>query len=219
MNRRGWQWLLTVVVVCTVAIAMSGCARKTGSTAGAAGSGDGSGPGGSASGMGPGLAGGMAGTSGSAGGGVGGGTGSDSGPGAGSSLAGGGAITGTTLPALPSPRDFSDNADLKDVHFEYDRYEVRAADKAVLEANARWLRSNAQALLLIEGHADERGTNEYNLALGERRAKATRDYLIREGIDPTRITMTTYGEERPVCRESADTCWARNRRAHFLIKE
>ena len=128
-------------------------------------------------------------------------------------------MTGTTLPALPSPMEFTPNADLKDVHFEFDRYEVRVTDKAVLEANARWLRSNARALLLIEGHADERGTNEYNLVLGERRAKATRDYLVGQGVDPARITLTTYGEERPICMEHADPCWAQNRRAHFLIKQ
>ena len=78
---------------------------------------------------------------------------------------------------------------------------------------------NQSALLLIEGHADERGTNEYNLALGERRAKATRDYLVSVGIDAGRITVISYGEERPTCTEKAEACWAKNRRAHFLVKQ
>jgi peptidoglycan-associated lipoprotein len=221
MSRRDWRWILTVVLVLAVFVTMTACARKTGSTSGAAGAGTagasgGTGPGGSSgSGAGSGMGSGMAGGA----GGMGSGSGSGAGGGSGSSLAGGGAVTGTTLPALPSPREFSANQALKDVHFEFDQYEVRSEDRTVLDSNARWLKENARALLLIEGHADERGTNEYNLALGERRAKATRDYLVRQGVDASRITMTTYGEERPVCKDAADPCWAQNRRAHFLIKQ
>ena len=72
--------------------------------------------------------------------------------------------------------------------------------------------------MLIEGHCDERGTNEYNLALGERRARATMNYLLAQGLPATRITIISYGKERPVCTEHAESCWARNRRAHFLVK-
>jgi peptidoglycan-associated lipoprotein len=72
--------------------------------------------------------------------------------------------------------------------------------------------------VLIEGHCDERGTNEYNLALGERRAKATMNYLVSQGIQANRITIISYGEERPVCNEKTDSCYAKNRRAHFLVK-
>ena len=104
-------------------------------------------------------------------------------------------------------------------YFDFDRYDVRAGDKGTLDENAKWLKSNQSALLLIEGHADERGTNEYNLALGERRAKATRDYLVSVGIDAGRITVISYGEERPTCTEKAEGCWAKNRRAHFLVKQ
>ena len=96
---------------------------------------------------------------------------------------------------------------------------VRPADKGTLDENAKWLQSNQSALLLIEGHTDERGTNEYNLALGERRAKATRDYLVSVGIDAGRITVISYGEERPVCTDKTEACWAKNRRAHFLVKQ
>ena len=73
-------------------------------------------------------------------------------------------------------------------------------------------------LVLIEGHCDERGTNEYNLALGERRAKATMNYLVSQGVQAARITIISYGEERPLCTEKTEACWARNRRAHFLTK-
>ena len=133
--------------------------------------------------------------------------------------AGGAAATGTTIPSLPSPKEFVESAALRDVFFDFDRYDVRAGDKGTLDENAKWLKSNQTALLLIEGHADERGTNEYNLALGERRAKATRDYLVSVGIDAGRITVISYGEERPTCTEKADACWTKNRRAHFLVKQ
>jgi peptidoglycan-associated lipoprotein len=88
----------------------------------------------------------------------------------------------------------------------------------VLDANAQWLKSNAAYLVLIEGHADERGTDSYNVALGERRAKATMNYLLAQGIQAGRINIVSYGEERPSCRERTEGCWARNRRAHFLVK-
>jgi peptidoglycan-associated lipoprotein len=102
--------------------------------------------------------------------------------------------------------------------FDFDRYDLRPQDKEALAKNADWLKAHAGALLLIEGHADERGTNEYNLALGERRAKAARDYLASLGIDGGRVTLISYGEERPLCTERAESCWARNRRGHFLVK-
>ena len=73
-------------------------------------------------------------------------------------------------------------------------------------------------MLLVEGHADERGTNEYNLALGDRRAKATMTYLLGQGVAASRINVISYGEERPVCTAHAEQCWAQNRRAHFLVK-
>ena len=72
--------------------------------------------------------------------------------------------------------------------------------------------------MLIEGHCDERGTNEYNLALGERRAKAAMNYLVSQGVQANRITIISYGKERPVCNEQNESCWSKNRRAHFLVK-
>ena len=120
--------------------------------------------------------------------------------------------------ARPSPKEFAAVDALKDVHFEFDKYDIRPEDAKTLDANASWLKSNAENLVLIEGHCDERGTNEYNLALGERRAKATMNYLVSQGVQTNRITIISYGEERPVCNEKTDSCWAKNRRAHFLVK-
>ena len=118
----------------------------------------------------------------------------------------------------PRPSEFSENTNLKDVFFDFDRYDVRADDAKILDGNAAWLKSNANNLVLIEGHCDERGTNEYNLALGERRAKSTMNYLVSQGIQANRITIISYGKERPVCSEKNESCWQKNRRAHFLVK-
>ena len=128
------------------------------------------------------------------------------------------AAPSTAAPATPPrPSEFSANAALKDVYFDFDKYDIRAADAKTLDDNAGWLKAN-DVLVLIEGHCDERGTNEYNLALGERRAKATMNYLVSQGIQANRITIISYGEERPVCTEKNEGCWAKNRHAHFLVK-
>jgi peptidoglycan-associated lipoprotein len=119
--------------------------------------------------------------------------------------------------ARPAIREFAATPNLKDIHFDFDKYDIRPGDAKILDANATWLKSNS-ALVLIEGHCDERGTNEYNLALGERRAKATMNYLVSQGVQAGRITIISYGEERPLCTERNEACWARNRRAHFLSK-
>jgi peptidoglycan-associated lipoprotein len=87
-----------------------------------------------------------------------------------------------------------------------------------LDANAGWLKSNVDHLVVIEGHCDERGTTEYNTALGDRRAKATMNYLVSRGVPAARITVISYGEQRPTCAQPGDECWAKNRRAHFLVK-
>ena len=131
------------------------------------------------------------------------------------------AAPGTAAPAPgtpPRPSEFSENSNLKDVFFDFDKYDIRADDAKTLDSNAGWLKSNANNLVLIEGHCDERGTNEYNLALGERRAKATMNYLVSQGIQANRITIISYGKERPVCNEKSEGCWQKNRRAHFLVK-
>jgi peptidoglycan-associated lipoprotein len=120
--------------------------------------------------------------------------------------------------ARPSPKEFVAVPEMRDVFFDFDKYDVRPSDVKILDANAAWLKTNAEHLVLIEGHCDERGTNEYNLALGERRAKSTMNHLVSQGIQASRITIISYGEERPVCTEKTEECWAKNRRAHFLVK-
>ena len=97
-------------------------------------------------------------------------------------------------------------------------YLEKGEDFNILDANATWLKENADQVLLIEGHCDERGTNEYNLALGERRAVATMNYLIKQGIAADRISVISYGEERPTCVQRNEACWAKNRRAQFRVK-
>jgi peptidoglycan-associated lipoprotein len=135
---------------------------------------------------------------------------------------GGGTATPTPAPAAPTARPavrgFEAVPELQDIYFDFDKYDVRPADTRILDANATWLKSNPNHLVLIEGHADERGTNEYNLALGERRAKSTMNYLVSQGVQANRITIISYGEERPTCQEHTEGCWAKNRRSHFLVK-
>ena len=137
---------------------------------------------------------------------------------------GGGGTTATPTPATavptarPSPSEFAANENLRDIYFDFDKYDIRPPDAKTLDANATWLKSNPNHLVLIEGHCDERGTNEYNLALGERRAKSTMNYLVSQGVQASRITIISYGEERPVCTQKTEECWAKNRRAHFLVK-
>jgi peptidoglycan-associated lipoprotein len=120
--------------------------------------------------------------------------------------------------ARPSPREFMAIPELKDVFFDFDKYDIRPGDAKTLDANADWLKKNTNHLVLIEGHCDERGTNEYNLALGERRAKATMNYLVSQGVQASRITIISYGEERPQCTDKNEACWGKNRRGHFLVK-
>ena len=105
---------------------------------------------------------------------------------------------------------------LKDVHFAYDSYELDSTARDILAANAEWLKDNPRARTEIEGHCDERGTVEYNLALGARRAKAVKDYLTTLGISGDRLSTISYGEELPLCREASESCYARNRRVHFV---
>jgi peptidoglycan-associated lipoprotein len=129
------------------------------------------------------------------------------------------APTPATAPApRPAPAAFEARSELRMIHFDFDKADIRPGDAKILDANARWLRDNPKQVILIEGHCDERGTNEYNLALGERRARATMNYLVGRGIQAGRISTISYGEERPLCTEHDERCWSRNRRAQFLAK-
>jgi peptidoglycan-associated lipoprotein len=108
---------------------------------------------------------------------------------------------------------------LKPIHFEFDNATIRPSEAKILDASAIWLREHPSYIVLIEGHCDERGTPAYNLALGERRAKAAMSYLASQGIRADRIGTVSYGEERPTCAASTASCWQQNRRAQFLVKE
>jgi peptidoglycan-associated lipoprotein len=125
----------------------------------------------------------------------------------------------TPAPPPAVPKEFELNPALKAIHFDFDKSNIRSGDESILETNAGWLRDNRNQLLLIEGHCDERGTPEYNLALGERRATSTKNFLVSRGVAPDRITIVSYGEERPLCTAKTEACWADNRRAMFLTKE
>lgn len=104
-----------------------------------------------------------------------------------------------------------------DVHFDYNKSDIRANERPILEGVAGYMKGHAQLVIKVEGHCDERGSNEYNLALGERRALSIRSYLANLGVGPDRIYTISYGEERPLCTESNESCWAKNRRGHFLL--
>ena len=106
---------------------------------------------------------------------------------------------------------------LKDIHFDFDKYDIRPQDAEILKENAALLKKYPKVKIQIEGHCDERGTNEYNMALGERRANSTKNYLISLGIPAERMTTISYGEERPVDPGHNEEAWAKNRRAHFVI--
>jgi peptidoglycan-associated lipoprotein len=106
---------------------------------------------------------------------------------------------------------------LKDIRFDFDRYNIRLEDAEVLKENSALLKKYPGMRFQIEGHCDERGTGEYNLALGERRANSVKKYLVSLGIEPSRISTISYGEERPFDPGHNEEAWARNRRAHFVV--
>ena len=106
---------------------------------------------------------------------------------------------------------------LQDVFFRYDSFELSEEARQTLQVNADWLQSNAEVRVEIEGHCDERGTAEYNLALGAKRARAAQDYLMTLGVPAERLSVISYGEELPQCTDANESCWQRNRRGHFSV--
>jgi len=116
-----------------------------------------------------------------------------------------------------SLQELNQSHPLEDVYFEFDKADLSTAARAGLQKDADWMRKWGSTRVTVEGHADSRGTNEYNLALGERRAAAVRDYLGTLGIPVARVSVVSKGEEEPVCREETEACWAKNRRGHFII--
>lgn len=118
-----------------------------------------------------------------------------------------------------APRPAPQVSLLEEIHFDYDKSVIRPDAKAVLEKHAKWLQANQRVKVQIEGHCDERGTDEYNLALGERRAQATKRFLAAMGVEAKRLSTISYGEERPLCTEHEESCYAKNRRAHFVMEK
>lgn len=127
-----------------------------------------------------------------------------------------------TEPPPPAPPKVSDtiffNEKIKDAFFDYDQYSIREDARTALMADVRALKERPNLMITIEGHCDERGSSKYNLALGDRRATAARDFLVSQGVDPKRIDTISYGEERNFCEESNEECWQLNRRAHFVLR-
>jgi peptidoglycan-associated lipoprotein len=107
----------------------------------------------------------------------------------------------------------------KDVLFDFNKYDIKADGRYTMDTISSWLQKNQMTKLIIEGHCDERGTNEYNLALGEKRARVVKNYLVSLGVSSSRISLLTYGEERPTCTSHSENCWQLNRRAHFVVTE
>ncbi len=118
----------------------------------------------------------------------------------------------------PAPVEEISPIALSDAFFAFDSYSLTAEAKGTLEANAREMKRVMDKSITIEGHCDERGTKAYNLALGEKRANAARDYLVALGVNASRITTVSYGKERPFDNGHDEAAWAKNRRAHFVVK-
>lgn len=116
-----------------------------------------------------------------------------------------------------SLEEINREAPIEMIHFDFDRYFIREDAKPVLEQNAAWLKKFGSVQVLIEGHCDERGTEEYNLALGEKRAKSTHDYLVSLGISPSRLKTISYGKSQPLDPGHNEEAWQKNRRAAFTI--
>jgi peptidoglycan-associated lipoprotein len=119
-------------------------------------------------------------------------------------------------PVAPPPPALEPLA-LADIYFDFDRFLIRSDARAELEANARRLKAENSRKFLIEGHCDERGTVDYNLVLGERRAQAVKQYLQDLGVRSSQIQITSYGKEKPFCTDHSEACWQSNRRAHFVL--
>ncbi len=107
---------------------------------------------------------------------------------------------------------------LEDIFFDYDKFNIKDEYKTIMSQNAEAMLDNPDAKLLVEGHCDDRGTNEYNLALGEKRAKAVIDFYVTFGVDASRLAMISYGEEKPFAMGSNEESWAKNRRAHMIVE-
>jgi peptidoglycan-associated lipoprotein len=135
-----------------------------------------------------------------------------------------------TQPATPSPESARQGEEMKEgagtaaqalkpIYFDFDKSFIRDDAKAVMKANAAWLKAHPNVKIRIEGNCDEKGTKEYNQALGQRRAASAEKYLVDLGVSSKRISLISYGKEKPVCTESTENCWQKNRRDDFVPNE
>jgi peptidoglycan-associated lipoprotein len=126
-------------------------------------------------------------------------------------------------PPPPPPPSVSDedlfNQNIKDVYFDYDKSDLRGDQQSSVQADSQFLGQHTNINVTIEGHCDERGSTEYNLALGDRRASAVKDALVASGVNASRIKTISYGKEKPFCTESNEACWQQNRRGHFVYQK
>jgi peptidoglycan-associated lipoprotein len=130
-----------------------------------------------------------------------------------------GGVTAQDISRPFDPEDIeSVSSFFREVYFGYDRYNITSEAAARLNELSNWL-INHDAAVIIEGHCDERGTNQYNLALGDRRANSVKDFLIAGGVAPNKLSTVSYGEEKPQCTEHNESCWSKNRRAHFVFED
>lgn len=125
-------------------------------------------------------------------------------------------ITSTPMQFDPQGSDSGKIPGLNTVHFDYDQATLSSEARRQLAENAEWIKNNANVVVQVEGHCDSRGSVEYNLALGERRAKAVKNYLVSLGIEPKRLTIISYGEEKPVSTGDSEEAYSKNRRANFV---
>lgn len=146
--------------------------------------------------------------------------GSGAGPGSGTMLAKADSSGSATrqLEEMRAEQAASAAAGLRDVFFGYDSWTIAEEGRAALTRDAEWMKANPRTLVKVEGHCDERGTSAYNLVLGEKRAKAVRNYLVELGVGPERLSVVSYGKERPFCNERAESCYQQNRRGHLVVK-
>jgi peptidoglycan-associated lipoprotein len=127
-------------------------------------------------------------------------------------------LAGRQLDEIRAEQAASTAAGLRDVYFGYDSWTISEDQRQALNRDAEWMKSNSAAIVKVEGHCDERGTSDYNLVLGEKRAKAVRNYLVELGISANRLSVVSYGKERPFCADHAESCYQQNRRGHLVLK-
>lgn len=128
-------------------------------------------------------------------------------------------VGGSSLAQFQKTGSLGAGGPLSDIHFDFDEYTVRPQDGDILKANADWLQKNATTRVQIEGHCDERGSEQYNIALGAKRAQAAKDYLETLGVGADRLSTISYGKELPLCTEHTEDCYQQNRRDHFVVSQ